>query len=196
MSTEIPRRIEAERIYLRCYQAGDGGWYYAMSQQNRLHLQRYEAENVALSVHSEQEAEDLVRELETAWAAGKCYFLGTFEKTTDEFVAQVYIGPANLDLPEFDIGYFADALHEGQGFVTDAVKAALGFIFKYLQASRVRLECDDSNLRSQRVAERCGFVKEGHVHENRRNPDGSLSGTLYYELLKSEFDLNSYGKEG
>jgi RimJ/RimL family protein N-acetyltransferase len=185
--TEIPRRIEAERIYLRCYQAGDGGWYYAMSQKNRLHLQRYEAENVALSVHSLEEAEVLVRQLEAAWIGRKSFFLGAFEKATDEFVAQVYIGLANLELPEFDIGYFADVDHEGQGFVTEAVRATLGFIFKFLKASRVRLECDDTNLRSQRVAERCGFTLEGHVRENRRNPDGNLSGTLYYRLLKSEF---------
>jgi RimJ/RimL family protein N-acetyltransferase len=185
--TEIPRRIEAERIYLRCYQAGDGGWYYAMSQKNRLHLQRYEAENVALSVHSLEEAEVLVRQLEAAWIGRKSFFLGAFEKATDEFVAHVYIGLANLELPEFDIGYFADVDHEGQGFVTESVRATLGFIFKFLKASRVRLECDDTNLRSQRVAERCGFTLEGHVRENRRNPDGNLSGTLYYRLLKSEF---------
>jgi RimJ/RimL family protein N-acetyltransferase len=51
----------------------------------------------------------------------------------------------------------------------------------------VRLECDDTNVRSQRVAERCGFTRIGHARENRRNPDGSLSGTLYYSLLKSEY---------
>ena len=30
MLLEIPARIEAERIYLRSYEAGDGQWYYAM----------------------------------------------------------------------------------------------------------------------------------------------------------------------
>jgi len=193
MPADLPRRIDAQRIYLRCYQPGDGSWYYAMSQKNRLHLQHYEAENVALSAHSEQEAEMLVGELEAAWLRRKCYFIGAFERATDEFVAQVYIGLANLDLPEFDIGYFADVDHEGQGFVSEAVQAALGFIFECLQANRVRLECDDTNLRSQRVAERCGFHLEAHVRENRRNPDGSLSGTFYYGLLKSEFDSRKKG---
>ena len=37
-----------------------------MGQKNRRHLQRYESENVALSAHTEQEAEVLVRELEAA----------------------------------------------------------------------------------------------------------------------------------
>ena len=50
------------------------------------------------------------------------------------------------------------------------------------------MECDEANLRSRRVAERCGLVLEGHVRENKRNADGTLSGTLYFGLLKSEFE--------
>lgn len=33
MLLEIPARIEAGRTYLRRYEAGDGHWYYTMSQQ-------------------------------------------------------------------------------------------------------------------------------------------------------------------
>jgi ribosomal-protein-serine acetyltransferase len=188
MLLEIPTRIEARRIYLRSYQAGDGPWYYAMSQQNRAHLARYEAENVVMSIESEQDAEALVRELAVDWAARNCFFMGTFDRETDAFVAQVYVGPVNWDLPEFEIGFFADQAHEGQGYVTAAVRAALGFIFQHLQAYRVRLQCDDTNERSWRVAERCGMVREGHFRENKRNADGRLSGTLYYGLLKREFE--------
>jgi RimJ/RimL family protein N-acetyltransferase len=38
------------------------------------------------------------------------------------------------------------------------------------------------------VAERCGLVRERHFRENKRNPDGTMSGTLVYGLLKSEFE--------
>ena len=63
MLLEIPERFEAERIYLRCYNAGDGQWFYAISQKNRSHLARYEADNVLMSIESERDAEVLVREL-------------------------------------------------------------------------------------------------------------------------------------
>ncbi len=56
-----------------------------------------------------------------------------------------------------------------------------------LMAQRVCLECDDTNLRSIHVAERCGFVQEGHIRENKRNPDGTISGKLHYGMLKSEY---------
>ncbi len=149
---------------------------------------RYESENVVLSVRSEQEAESLVQELAAEWAACRSLFLGVFDRTTDEFVAQIYVGPANRDLPEFDIGFFVDRDHEGRGFVTEAVQATLYLLFDTLQAHRVRLECDDTNVRSRRVAERCGFVLEGHLQENKKNADGAFSGTLCFGLLRSEFE--------
>jgi len=51
----------------------------------------------------------------------------------------------------------------------------------------VRIECDDTNLRSIRVAERCGFVREAHFRENKRNPDGTITGTVVYGLLSREY---------
>jgi ribosomal-protein-alanine N-acetyltransferase len=188
MLPEIPARIEAERIYLRSYRPGDGPWYYAMSQRNRAHLARYEAENVAMTLESEQEAEDLVRELAAEWEARHCFFMGAFDRETDDFVAQVYVGPVSCEVPEFAIGFFVDRDREGQGYVTEAVRAALGFIFGHLGAHRVRMECDDTNERSRRVAERCGMIREGHIRENKRNADGTLSGTLHFGLLKREFE--------
>jgi len=190
MLLEIPEHIETERIILRRYQAGDGPWFYAMSQRNRAHLARYEAENVVMSIQSEQEAEVVVRELAAAWVARDCFFMGAFDRETKAFVAQLYVGPVHWDVPEFEIGFFVDVDHEGQGYVTEAVRAVLGFIFRHLQAHCVRLECDDTNVRSRRVAERCGMVLEGHIRENKRSVDGTLSGTLHFGLLRREFEAS------
>jgi RimJ/RimL family protein N-acetyltransferase len=89
-------------------------------------------------------------------------------------------------VPKFEIGFFADTDHEGQGYVTEAVRATLGFVFEDLQAHRVRLECDDTNERSRRVADRSGLIAEGHIRENKRDPNGRLSGTLCFGLLKRD----------
>ena len=188
MLLEIPARIETGRIYLRSYEAGDGYWYYAMSQKNRSHLARYEAENVVMSIESEEDAEVVVRELAAEWRARNCFFMGAFDRETEKFVAQVYVGSVNWDLPEFEVGFFVDKDHEGRGYVTEAVRATIGFIFEHLKAHRVRMECDDTNERSRRVVERCGMVREGHIRENKKIADGTLSGTLHFGLLKREYE--------
>lgn len=188
MLPDIPGRIEAERLYLRPYRADDGPWYYAMGQRNRDHLARYEADNAARSLESVEDAEELIRKLATAWEAQTYFFMGAFDRKTDEFLAQVTIVPVDWDVPAFAIGFFVDEAHEGQGYVTESVRAVMGFVFEYLEAHRVGMECDDTNLRSRRVAERCGLTLEGHIRENKRNVDGTLSGTLHFGLLRREFE--------
>lgn len=179
--------IETERLFLRPYQPGDGILYYQTSQRNKKHLAQYESGNVLMLIDSEEEAERAIERLIASWDAGKALFLGAFQKETGKFVAQIYIGLSNRQLPEYELGYIVDVDHEGKGFITEATVAALRFVFEQLGAQRIRLECDDTNLRSRKVAERCGFVQEGHIRENRRNVDGSISGTLHYGLLRSEF---------
>jgi ribosomal-protein-serine acetyltransferase len=184
---EFPTPFESERLILRSYRPGDGKWYYAMRLRNKNHLRQFEAENVAANVTSEEAAESLMEELEADWNAQRCFFIGAFEKNTGEFVVQIYVGPVNWTLPEFEIGYFAEAGHEGKGYVTEAVQATLGILFGKLNAHRVHLGCNENNLRSIRVAVRCGMQREGYLRENRRNPDGTYSGSFIYGLLKQEF---------
>jgi ribosomal-protein-serine acetyltransferase len=187
MLLELPIQLESNRLTIRPYRAGDGPAYFAAGQKNRQHLQRYEADNAILSAKTEQEAEALVQELSADWTTRNCFFMGAFDKNSDEFIAQVYIGVVNWDTPEFEFGFFVDQDHEGQGYVTEAVKAALDFAFKHLQARRISLRCDATNQRSQRVAERCGFTREGLLRQEKRQPDGSFGDTLIYGLLRSEW---------
>jgi len=184
---EFPTPIESTRLILRYYQPGDGKWYYTMSLKNRQHLMQFEADNVAANIASEGEAELLLQDLSSEWARGNCFFIGAFNKATGDFVAQVYVGKIDRKLPEFEIGYFADVDHEGQGDVTEAVRATLAVLFEQLNAHRVRLGVSDTNLRSIRVAERCGMVREGHLRENRRAPDGTYTSSFIYGQLKAEF---------
>ncbi len=186
--TDIPTRIETERLYLRPYRAGDGPMYYAVGQRNRDHLARYETENFVRTLDSEEEAEQAVQDLAAAWEEQSSFFMGVFDKRTDEFVAQIYIGPMNWDVPELELGFFVDCDHEGRGYVTEAARAALRFIFEHLEAHRVSLHCDDGNVRSARVAERCGMRQEGHVRENKKWPDGDFSGSLSFGMLRHEFE--------
>jgi ribosomal-protein-serine acetyltransferase len=188
MLLDIPTLIETDRLILRKYEPGDGPMYFAVGQKNRQHLQQFEANNIVLSAKTQEEAEIIVRELNVDWIARNSFFLGAFDKETLEFIAQVYVGVVNWDLPEFEVGYFVDIDRQGKGYVTEAVKAALGFVFDFLYAQRVCLHTRDTNLPSQRVAERCRFTLEGHIRENKRDADGTVSGDLYYGLLKSEYN--------
>jgi RimJ/RimL family protein N-acetyltransferase len=185
----LPEQLETERLTLRPYRSGDGGAYLDVCLRNKAHLLPYEAGNPALGVHSIEDAESLVRQFAIDWMSRQSFFLGGWQRASNHFIAQIYIGPVSWDLPEFELGYFVDCRHEGQGFGTEALRASLDFCFEHLRAHRLRLSCNETNVRSWRVAERCGFKREGHirqVHPDILRDDGTFSGDYIYGLLRSE----------
>ena len=161
--------------------------YYAVSLRNQKHLAEFESGNVLMLLKSEADAEAMVRQLAADWLSGKHFFLGIFEKATDEWCGQLYIGPTNWELPEFVIGYVADVNYEGRGYISEAVNGALRMLFHDVQAHRVKSDCNENNTRSWRLLERCGFKREGHLRENKKNADGSFHGDFLYGLLRHEY---------
>jgi ribosomal-protein-alanine N-acetyltransferase len=179
--------FESQRLRIKCYGAGDGPMLYAIGQRNREHLQRYESDNPVLQIKNVAEAEALAREIAADWAARK-YFLGAaFDKRTNEFVVQMYLGVATRDPLEFKIGFFVDKSHEGRGYVTEAVGATLEFAFAKLHAHYVSAECDLSNVRSYRVLERCGMRRQAVPRKNEKKPNGDKDATLHYAISRREF---------
>jgi RimJ/RimL family protein N-acetyltransferase len=187
---DLPIQLQTTRLVLRPYQAGDGRAYYDVCRNNQAHLLPYEAGNPFLGVATPDDAEVLVRRFAAQWMAREAFFFGAWQRATGGFAAQIYVGVVSWELPEFEIGYFADQAHEGQGFVSEATRAALRFVFGHLDAHRASLRCNETNTRSIHVAERCGFTREGHLRQTNptvRHPDGTFSGELLYGMLREEF---------
>jgi len=187
---DLPSLIETSRLILRPYQLGDAPAYYAACRRNREHLLPYEADNPALDVHTLEDAADLMRDFEAAWANHRMFFLGAWHRDAGEWVAQVVLSFVSRQLPELAVGYWVDCRSQGQGYVTEAVRAALGLAFDVLGAHRVRLMCDETNLRSIRVAERCGFAREACLRQASRvrGLDGTPHNDLIYGMLRAEYE--------
>ena len=188
MDSDITIPLETNRLLIRPYDANDAMWYYQMSLRNKDHLARYESENPVMSIQTEVDAVKVIKDFVTLWNEQRFRFMGVFLKESNEFVAQIYLGKTNAELPEFLIGYFTEVSHIGNGYVSEAVTAMVRELFVTAGAHRIQIETDDTNIRSIRVAQKCGFVREGHLRENNKNTDGTISGTLYFGLLKSEFE--------
>lgn len=80
-----------------------------------------------------------------------------------------------------EIGYFVDRKHWGKGIATRSVTMVEEFIVKKLSLHRVEILVMIKNIMSIRVAEKCGYRKEG-----------ILIGKL--EMGKEYVDAYSFGK--
>lgn len=187
----IPDSIETERLVLRGYRAGDGPLIYAAGLRNQQHFAEFESGNFLLHLNNEEDAEAAARELAADWMARKHFFIGIFEKTTHNWCGQIYVAPTDWKLPEFTIGYVADVEFEGKGYISEAVSSVLELLFINLGAHRVKSDCNENNSRSWRLLERCGFTREGHLRQNRKNADGTFHGDFLYAILRTEFENQS-----
>jgi ribosomal-protein-alanine N-acetyltransferase len=84
------------------------------------------------------------------------------------------------------IGYIMHPDHRGKGYMTDAVKLLVDYIFRTKQIVRVQAECSPDNLASVRVLEKAGFTYEGlrrkAVFIQGRYLDGAM-----YSILRDEW---------
>ncbi len=194
-TTAMPDRLEAERVYLRRYRMEDAVEYRDIAIRNRDHLATFESGNAAFGIRTVRDSEEVLASIEKRWSERRAYFLGVFRRSDDAFVGQLYIGVADPGLPSFSVGYFADCEQEGHGYISEALRTVLACLFGTLGAHRVSLGCSDRNTRSAQVAERCGFVREGHLREDRRWSDGTYSGSYCYGMLADEFARLSSQRE-
>jgi aminoglycoside 6'-N-acetyltransferase len=184
----LPDALESERLLLRCYRPADAALYLEAGLRNRDHLERYERHNAIRNINTVEESKNLLENYTSGWQTHEYFLMGAFDKNSGGFVAQIYVGVPSWNLPECEIGYFADVNHQGKGYVSEGVRTALGFCFEHCRAHRVKLECDDTNLASIRVAQRCGFRQEAHLRQNKRQPDGSITGTLIFGMVRDEWE--------
>jgi RimJ/RimL family protein N-acetyltransferase len=185
MLLELSSQLETERLIIRPYQKGDGVFYFSLLEDNREHLKEHV--DSATTVTNEEEAEIKIRELAADWVGRTRFVMGVWEKVSSTYIGEIWIEPANWEVPSFEVGWFLDKTYEGKGLATEAVKASLTFLFEDLNAHKVIAKARETNVKSFRLAERCGFVKEGLLRDNARKKDNTLVGLLCYGMLESEY---------
>jgi len=88
---------------------------------------------------------------------------------------------------EGSIGYCLHRGVWGRGIATEAARALLALGFGELGLHRVFAMCDAENVRSARVMEKVGMVREGRLREHRCIR-GRWRDSLVYGLLDREWD--------
>ena len=83
----------------------------------------------------------------------------------------------------FEIGYWIRSSAQGQGYVSETVRALSKMAFEELRARRVEIRMDDKNDRSRSVAERCSFEFEGVLRHDSLSVSGEARDTRVYARI-------------
>jgi RimJ/RimL family protein N-acetyltransferase len=185
---KIPTKFETERLILRPYQKGDGNAFYQMLENgNRLYLK--ESLGSITKASGPSDVETWVTHLSDDWKHRKRFILSVWTRLTEEFKGHIWIEPIDWNIPQFEIGWFVEKYSQGQGIVTEAAMRSLEFLFENLNAHKITVRIRESGPhkeQSKRIAEKCGFTKEGYLRHTVKLEDGTLISENYYGLLKSD----------
>ncbi len=83
-----------------------------------------------------------------------------------------------------EIGYMLSPHFHGKGIVPEAVKSLLQYGFEDLKFHSIEAVIDPENYASEKVLQKCGFVKEAHLKESEFW-EGKFLDKVIYSLLNN-----------
>ena len=76
----------------------------------------------------------------------------------------------------------------GNGYMTEAAKRLIRYGFEELKLDVLMIRTSETNRRSQRVIEKCGFTYEGTLRRAYRMYDNNLREVRCYSMLREEYE--------
>ena len=114
------------------------------------------------------------------------YVLAARRLGSQAFVGLTFIGIDPGEPGTAEVGYVLLPEYWGAGYASEILRAYLAFGFGPLALHRVYGKCDELNLASAHVMEKCGLAYEGTLREHVWLRDHWRS-TRYYGMLVGEY---------
>lgn len=183
---DVPAQLPTERLILRCPRPGDGPLLHQAEHETLEDLRLWMV--WAHTPRSPDEAEAYCRRMQAQFILREDLVWFAFERDAaggeGRFVAACGLHRIDWSVRRFEIGYWRRSGCGGRGYVTEATSALARLAFDALDARRVELRMDDSNVASWRVAERCGFTLEALLRGDSLTPAGAVRSTRIYARVR------------
>jgi len=177
-------RLETERLIIRDPLPSDiDGWHRLMSDAKTMYYLP------DILTHTIEESR---RNLDTAVSEANSadrtkYFFAVEHKETGSFIGSAgYTVTSTTPLGKLiGVGYFLLPEYHGLGYMTETLNEIIRFAFEDDGVYRICTGCLKENRASERVMQKCGFIKEAEFKSHTWH-DGRLKDRVEYRLLKDE----------
>lgn len=133
------------------------------------------------------DAEDFLAEVRNDLRQRRCLQWAIVESANDELIGTFAFFHWDRVAEKCEIGFALKPAYWGNGYMSEAVQAAIAFAFDHLNIRRVEADVDPRNLACAKLLEKLGFTKEGFLRE-RWLVKTETQDSLFYGLLKKEWD--------
>ncbi len=118
-------------------------------------------------------------------------FFAVTLRATGEVIGSVSLAedPCRRNPQARMLGYALSCSRWGMGYATEAAQAMLRYAFSDPQTALVTAYTYPFNRASQRVLEKCGFLREGVLRRCERRFDGVVLDCVGWSLLRGEYGI-------
>jgi len=167
----VPEQLRTPRLLLRRWRTTDAAVLAPILEANVAHLTRW----IPARVATPASAEELVNRLRSyvaAFDAGREWRYALV--APERLIGEVSLFPRNdrkrvafdaEDADHIEIGYWLRSDATGQGFATEAARAAMELALSLPGMSRVTIHCDEQNTPSAALPQRLGFEHVETIEE-------------------------------
>jgi ribosomal-protein-alanine N-acetyltransferase len=180
-------QLTTPRLLIRDHREDDLGSYHELLSNPTVMFRHSETSQTL-----EQSKERLRKSIEQInLPQRELYYFCIENRFTSEFVGEIGYGVTKFTPfgKLAGVGYFIHDKHWSRGYTTEALQEVIRFAFEEDNMYRFEAGCLKENVGSERVMQKCGFVKEADFKEYQWH-DGQLKDRVVYRLLRSEWLQN------
>ena len=182
--------LETDRLLLRPFRVEDAEDMFS-NWASDPEITRY---LTWLPHRSVAETENLLSAWCTLYDDPRIYLWVLELKSTGQAVGSISVVDRSEQHEHCSLGYALSRALWGQGLMTEAVRAVLGFLFREVGCHRVQAWCRVENPASARVMEKAGMTKEACLREIYKTRDGDFTDLYLYSILHHEWETMEKGE--
>ena len=104
-------------------------------------------------------------------------------------IGSISVVRLNEECEYAELGYCMGYAYWNKGFMSEAAKAVIDYLFAEIGVNRVGISHAVKNPASGRVAQKCGLTFEGTKREYFKNPAGEFLDMSDYGIIRSEWEI-------
>ncbi|XLS29399.1 GNAT family N-acetyltransferase [Flavobacteriaceae bacterium M23B6Z8] len=160
--------------------------FFELIEKNRTHL-KIGFPYTIRACSSLEKTKVFLRQTAKLQQQKKGYFFFIFDKEKNKPKGLINIKNINRKIPMCELGYFVDKNLQGKGIISKGVGIVIKFCFEQMKMNKIFICTDPENIGSQKVALKNGFIQEGILRNEFKDPDGQVHDVVYFGLLKDDY---------
>ncbi|MET0393811.1 MAG: GNAT family protein, partial [Chitinophagaceae bacterium] len=174
--------MKFDHYNIRQLTAGDLAPYFNMVERNRKQLEDFFTGTVSRTRTLEDTTDFLAEMVERA--KNRTYMPYVIvDELSGQFAGFLDLKNIDWSIPKAETGCYIDTSLAGKGAGTRAFQLFCTYCFETLGFRKLFLRTHESNTAAKRLAERCGFEREGVLRHDYKTTSGLLVDLVYYGRL-------------